>query len=257
MPDRYRMLAPYYDIFIDWERRLRTEMPFLLEASGVRWKNEARVLDIGCGTGRHLAGFVQAGCRVEGLEPSVQLRRIAERTLPGAPIHSWGMGGLGRLAQKRGPWDLVLCLGNTLAHLPPSRLDSFCRNLLVATGPGGKAVLHLLNYSRILRLRPEQMPAKTRELEGAQWSFLRSYAYRESSLDFKLEVYRDGAKVAVDVEKHYPLDGERLRQALRSAGFRSLRFLGAFDNNIPFTPDSGDLVALVSSGAAEAKMDSE
>jgi len=250
MPDRYRMLAPYYDIFIDWERRLRTEMPFLLEASGVRWKREARVLDIGCGTGRHLAGFAQAGCQVEGLEPSLQLRRIAESTLPGAPIHSWGMGGLGRLARKRGPWDLILCLGNTLAHLPPSRLDSFCRNLLTAAGAGGKVVLHLLNYDRILSLRPSQMPVKTLQHDGAQWSFTRSYTYHESSLDFKLEVFRDGTKLAEDVEKHYPLTGERLETALRTAGFGNICFLGAFDPNVPFTAECGDLVALLSSGTA-------
>ncbi len=47
-----------------------------------------------------------------------------------------------------GPFDLVLCLGNTLPHLSRDRVRRFfgiARNLL---GPRGSLVLQLLNYAR-------------------------------------------------------------------------------------------------------------
>jgi len=45
-----------------------------------------RVLDAGCGTGRHLPGMVAAGCRVIGADFSGGMLAVARRRAPGVPL---------------------------------------------------------------------------------------------------------------------------------------------------------------------------
>lgn len=246
MIDRYRGLAPFYDIFVDWKRRLDGEMPFLLDECGASSITPVSVLDIGCGPGHHLAAFMRAGCRTEGLEPSPFLRELARKNAKGAIIHRNGMASLGRLACKRGPWDFLICLGNTLAHLAPAGLNSFFADLAASMRPDSRAVLHVLNYEKIMRMKPAGLPDKNVQHENETWRFVRSYSYRKSSLDFRLEVFREGNKISENTERLYPVTSQQLKTNATAAGFEDIKFFGAFSRNRPFTSDSDDLVVLIS-----------
>ena len=46
------------------------------------WGGPARVLDVGCGSGRDLAMLADLGCAVVGVEPSAAMRAEAERLHP-------------------------------------------------------------------------------------------------------------------------------------------------------------------------------
>lgn len=246
MIDRYRGLAPFYDIFVDWKKRLNGEMPFLLDECRVDSKAGCRVLDIGCGPGHHLAAFMRAGCGAEGLEPSPFLRKLARINAMGAIIHRNGMASLGRLAFKRGPWDFLICLGNTVAHLNPAGLNTFLKDLAAAMKPDGKAVLHLLNYQKIMQTKPAGLPDKLVLHEGETWRFVRTYRYRQKSLDFRLEVFKGRFKISENHERLYPITVHQLESGSAAAGFKDIRCFGAFDRNRPFTDSSDDLVVLLS-----------
>lgn len=45
-----------------------------------------RILDAGCGTGRHLPGLVAAGCRVTGADFSSGMLAVARHRAPGVPL---------------------------------------------------------------------------------------------------------------------------------------------------------------------------
>src|SRR5205823_1566393 len=45
-----------------------------------------RVLDAGCGTGRHLSDLAACGCRPVGVDFSAEMLRVARRRLPGVPL---------------------------------------------------------------------------------------------------------------------------------------------------------------------------
>ena len=243
-PDRYSGLAPYYDIFIDWEKRLALEIPFLLQAfEGPA--GGARALDLGCGTGRHLEALGRAGLRAEGAEPSPELRRLARRSLPGAQIHSSKMEELGKLAADHGPWRLVTCLGNTLAHLPPAELPGFFRGLAAALDRPGAAVIHLLGYEKILSLRQDRLPSKTATHGSTVFRFERRYSYREDFIEFTIEVWENEIKLAEDREIIYPLTSQSLAESAVEAGLDNFSLYAGFNTANPYRPDSDNLVAVI------------
>jgi SAM-dependent methyltransferase len=69
------------------------------------------LLDVGCGTGRHLE-HLRARLRVEGLDASQQMLAVARRRLPGVPLHS---GTLVRFDLGR-RFDVVTCLFGSIGY---------------------------------------------------------------------------------------------------------------------------------------------
>ena len=243
--NEYGALAPFYDIFIDWEKRLSLEIPFILGEMPPKPAGSS-CLDIGCGTGRHLERLRDAGFAPTGCEPSPELRRQAQKNLPGVEIHPYPMGRLAQLAGGQGPWDLVICLGNTLAHLKPElRLDFFSA-LAGALKPGGKAILHLLGYDRIMRLRPENLPEKTVERDGRRYTFKRDYAYQSGEIGFTLRVLIDGTLETEQWETLYPFRSDELMEHCRAAGLERCEMFDGFNQESRYSSDSQNLVCIVS-----------
>jgi len=242
--DSYRILAPYYDIFIDWNRRLQREIPFLLRVAGAAGRGK-RVLDIGCGTGLHLKALQEAGFQVEGAEPSAELRQLAQRSLKDVTIYAEAMESLEELAEVHGPWHLVTCLGNTLAHLRPDKLPEFCRGLTLAMDKQGAAVLHLLGYDKITAGRPVQLSVKNAVSGKDSYRFVRNYSYRGDYIEFNIEVWKNEKQVASDREILYPLTSGMLLAACKNAGLIDIRLFGDFDFAVQYSSRSDNLVAVI------------
>ena len=239
---RYRELAPYYDIFIDWDKRLAREIPFVLKAASARVKT---CLDLGCGTGRHLAALRGEGLAVEGCEPSPGLRKLARKNLPAVKIHPHRMERLARLAARYGPWDLVLCLGNTLAHLAADRLPPFFYGLRKAISANGLAIIHVLSYDRIMRNRPAALPQKEILKRGVHYGFERFYEYKPDKIRFRIEIRKNGVLLGIEKQILYPVYSAALARAARAAGLTAIGLYGGFDTGSPFTADSENLVAVI------------
>lgn len=242
--DNYDILADYYDIFIDWENRLGREIPFICQIAG-RKISSPRALDIGCGTGYHLRSLRKEGFETFGLEPSPQLRALAVRNLPGATIFSSRMEELECLTAAHGPWHLVICLGNTLAHLPEEKLAGFCRALYRALTVPGTAVIHVLNYEKILANRPQGLQSKLVESGNESYRFERRYDYFQGWIEFTIEIWKNEAFLAKDREILYPLTAKIIEQACSGAGFNDIQLFGDFDSGKPYTRESDNLVAVL------------
>lgn len=66
-----------------------------------------RVLDAGCGTGRHLRALTRAGVRVTGADFSAGMLAVARRGAPGAPVVQADLQHA--LPFRAGAFDAVLC----------------------------------------------------------------------------------------------------------------------------------------------------
>jgi N-dimethyltransferase len=96
------------------------------------------LLDVACGPGTHLETFAKAFGRVAGIEPAPAMREVAERRLPGVPIHVEDM----RDFRLDATFDAVTCLFvainclETVADLRAA-IASMARHLV----PGGVLVI--------------------------------------------------------------------------------------------------------------------
>jgi len=108
-PGIHGPMADLYDIFVDWEGRLSREMPGILKR--LRETGARRVLDVGCGTGRHVAALLREGFEALGADVSEDMLAQA-RALTGQP-QRFRAGRVGDPPPDLGAQlDAILCLGN-------------------------------------------------------------------------------------------------------------------------------------------------
>ncbi|ROR72985.1 class I SAM-dependent methyltransferase [Bogoriella caseilytica] len=102
----------------------------------------ARILDAGCGPGRHGGYLAQAGHDVVGVDVDPVLIAAAEEDFPGP---TWLVGDLAELdLPTRGiteGFDAILCAGNVMAFLAPSTRREVLRRMAAHLKPEGRAAI--------------------------------------------------------------------------------------------------------------------
>jgi ubiquinone/menaquinone biosynthesis C-methylase UbiE len=177
--------ASDYDQMVDWERRLGREAPFfreLFERVGVD-----RIVDVGCGSGKHAIMFREWGREVVCVDPSESMLEQAAENAEAAGVDlrliEGGFGGLRPLVGTG--WDGVLTLGNGLPHVSGIEgLHAALRDFAAILRPGGVAVLHLLNHARLITHRIRMMPPTMRATPEGDRVFLKVLDYVEGGIMF-------------------------------------------------------------------------
>jgi len=148
--ERYSRLSadPYESCFAYSRHRLQKVLERLLPERG----EGLRLLDVGCGTGHHLARLRQRGIEVTGLDGSEEMIAVARANNPGVTIRQ---GDVEALPFPSGGFDVVLCI-EVLRYLPG--LAGCLREMARVLKPGGLClatatpVLNLNGYWLINRL---------------------------------------------------------------------------------------------------------
>lgn len=140
-------LSDVFEDMVDWPKRLAGEEPFyrrLFESADAR-----TILDAACGTGQHAALFHSWGMRVEGADISPRMIERA-RALHGEPEGlSWTVRGFDEEVPAGRLFDVVLCVGNSLAMSPDRETaGKAVEAMTAALRPGGVLALHLQNIWR-------------------------------------------------------------------------------------------------------------
>ena len=130
----YDPLAPHYEAFMGdaseshaWHRRMLA----LAAEHGI---TSGRALDVGCGTGRSLESFREAGFTVAGSDPSTGMLAVArDRLGPDVPLEVAALPDLGP-----GPRvELVTAINDVVNYVAPTALDAAMRALAGRLAPGG------------------------------------------------------------------------------------------------------------------------
>jgi SAM-dependent methyltransferase len=107
-----------------------------------------RLLDLGCGTGRHLAHFAARGFEVTGVDLSEHMLRVARRNLAGQGSQAALVeGDITRLAELGlGRFDYIICMFSTLGMIygRANRLR-FLRTVRDHLEPDGRFAFHVHN----------------------------------------------------------------------------------------------------------------
>jgi SAM-dependent methyltransferase len=126
-----------------------------------------RVLDVGCGAGRHARAFQAAGARCVGLDLSRTLLRLA-RSVTDAPLVRADMR---HLPIRAGSMDLTVSLFTSFGYFEHDEEHTAALREMVATlRPGGWFVIDFLNAAEVRRrlVCRERLPVRGGEAEVAR-----------------------------------------------------------------------------------------
>ncbi len=237
----YTDLSEVYDALFPVSAAQRSFFDGILRDAWV-----SRVADAGCGPGAQLLHFASAGIPCIGFDPDAALVESARRRLapfPNARVELGGFADIARLVTS--PVDLVLCLGNSLVHVPHDEARRFLADAAAATSPAGGILVQILNYERLLRESVTELPL-LRGQDGAaelrrryEWESPRKVRFRTV-----LRIAQGDEPLIVRNEiPLYPVYPDELWEMLAAAGFPRIRYHGDFAGS-EFTPQSEALVCL-------------
>lgn len=246
MESGYGDLAAYYSLLFPLNDRQRDFFVHLLAGGPVE-----SALDVGCGTGEHLAWFSARGVRAFGLEPDAAMfRELRRRSWPGT-VPTLVQAGVEALPAAIGERpDLVLCLGNTLPHLPGrDAIGDAVRRMAGVLSPHGRLVVQTVNFDKVLQLRSASFPVIERALpEGGRVAFHREYDLRAlpDQVQFKTRLETPAGDRSASWPL-VPLRRDELVGFLRDAGLAGIEAYGDY-SRIPFAADSPALIIVARGG---------
>jgi len=238
----YDRLAQEYDRMTRFRERLQTE-GVLLEP-WVRDFGLTTVLDAACGTGLHSIVLAKMGVRVTGTDLSVNMLALARTHAKKQNVKvRFVRAGFGHVYRKvRGPFDAVLCLGNSLPHLrTPAELTQALRDFHHLLRPGGLLLIQLLNYERILKRKERLIGVRA----DKELTFVRFYDFLEEKVRFNVLTLRNNGNAipsSLRSTELFPYRKRNLLPALKKAGFVRFGFFGSLDRKPWSSEESADLV---------------
>ncbi len=226
----YSDLTPWYDRLFPVSE---VQSDFLLQR--LASANARSVIDAGCGTGRHLEILADTGFTVAGLEPEVDMAAEANRRL--RDRGKVEILGIQDAAQVPGaPFEAVLCLGNTLAHLlDESALDQGLSALTSVLEPGGLFIVQLVHFEKVLREGRDPFSVKVLE-DGSQFHRSYDFSHAPARLGFSLRFENETLRFEDSFDLR-PWTLEELSPAFEVRGLKIEEVCGDWSGT-PRQPDS-------------------
>jgi glycine/sarcosine N-methyltransferase len=240
----YDALAPAYDSMTSPGKRVARELPLFRNL--VAQYAIATAIDAGSGTGFHAFLLAGLGVKVTAVDLSTEmLNRLEQAAAAGKTDITTVQSDLRELSSRlSGTFDALVCMGNTLAHIPDrAALDQTLRGFAARVKSGGVVLIQLLNYAKILARR--ERIQSVREDQGN--TFIRFYDFEEHRIRFNiLRLERSGGETVPSLSSVdlHPVLLPELVEALGRAGFVWREAYGDVAMS-PFDPSSSpDLILL-------------
>ncbi len=244
----YDAFSGDYDRFVEWDGRLAYDLPFLvgeLDRVGAH-----RVLDVACGTGWHTIALSQRGYEVVGADISTRMIEHARENAAREDAHvHFVQAGFGQLAaQVDGGFDGLICMGNSLPHVPDAEaLRETLVDFAAVLRPGGVLINQQRNFDQVWSTHQRFMPLQTRDEGEKEWLFFRFYDFREETITFNMvTLRREGREWDYEVQatELWPICRDHLVEELKASGFSEITCYGNLRRS-PFIPEqSGNLVVV-------------
>ncbi len=180
-----------------------------LQFAKTLFSSPASLVDLGCGTGRLLIPFAQAGFRVLGVDLSAEMLRVARAKALSVPLIQANLVELDCL--RDASFDYAACLFSTLGMISGvEHRQAVLAHAYRILKPGGRFLLHVHNRWFHLHTR-----AGRRWLIADGWRRMRG---SPNSGDFEMPAHHGIGGLAL----HHFSRGEIVRE-LTLAGFRQIR----------------------------------
>lgn len=237
-----------YDLMIDWPERIKREEQFFRTI--FKRLHVSRVLDAGCGTGKHAIEFSKWGLDVVGCDISPQMieraKLNAQAELASTQFEVAAFQELTKTLS--GTFDAIICIGNNLAQVTKvADLRLALQEMHNILSLGGVCIIQIQNYEKILKKQKHFMPLKFATHEGKEFLFLRIFDLHEDPITlFILTFVKEKGEwtYLVRSTRLYPWKKNQLQTFLFEAGFKKLEFYGAYTFEKYEANTSADLIII-------------
>lgn len=237
----YEQISKYYDRIFPAEA---AQLAFIREAAGPPSK---RLLDVACGTGEYSVALAESGYSLVSVDLDEKMAGLAAEKAAGRKLDMKVMGcDMLKIAEKvPGSFQCIFCIGNSLVHLGSmGEIREALLQMRSKLSAGGRLVLQIINFDRILKYGISRLPEITAGDIGL--TFLRNYRMDASTGKIRFDTVlaiEDGErseKYENSIEL-LPVTGAELIGEIRKAGFGRVEAFGDF-NRGPYEEDSFLLV---------------
>jgi glycine/sarcosine N-methyltransferase len=220
----YSSIAKYYQEIFPFNP---AQLGFVKQSSeGVSGK---KILDIGCATGELAFQLAVAGADVTGIDLNEDLLFQAKEKNE-HPLLNFQTGDMMKLKDNfpARHFDIVICFGNTLVHLPSTAMvKNMFYDVHHIIKPGGKFLIQILHYDYILSENIKALPI----IETDKIKFVRRYIIEKNNplIRFNTKLYIKKEEKVIENETHLlALESNELKRMLQIAGFEGVEFFAGF-----------------------------
>ena len=213
----------YYRIYKETLKTAKKEADFIEKV--LQLSKKARILDLGCGFGRHAIELAKRGFDVTATDISSDLLSIAKRNAKKAHVKIKFYQKDIRKIDFRNRFDAVIMMLNTFGLLSDEGNEKIIKNISRALKKGGKAVIDLRNPER---LKKGNLYGKVEQI---------------GKLKVYTEINRCPSRKRIMVKRYFYRGGERkeyvfvarlynrseLKRLFSKNGLKALKFYGDFD----------------------------
>ena len=211
-------------VFADWvgfpgRDQTATEADKIEALMGLR--PPMRVLDIGCGNGRHTLEFARRGYRPVGIDVASTYLDAARNDAERSRLNVEFRLGRGSELREEEVYDFVLAYNHTLGFMSEDELAEHLRRVHRAIKPSGSFLLVLAGP----KLVPGQVKGPTRDWGEKEGRFILSQKVIDDAgfrheTSIVIDIVSGEVKEFYETQKAYSLDDVLAR--LNHAGFRSI-----------------------------------
>ncbi len=181
--------------------------------------NDSRAVDLGCGFGMHSIPLARRGCSVLALDSSSYLLEQLQAHSGALPITAVEDDLLAFQRYLDHPSDVILCMGDTLTHLPDRDTALQLFTLAAASlRPGGRFIVTFRDYTQTLLGNGRFIPVKS-DTERILSCFLEYATDHVDVHDLLHEREGDAWKLRVSAYRKLRLAPQWVSASLHDRGF--------------------------------------
>ena len=223
----HEKMSDSYDQMISWPARLSTESKFFEKL--VRKNKVKSSLDVGCSTGFHVVMLRRMGVDSAGIDSSPKMIEKAKANAIACGVNvEYMLGDMTQLSKRFSEgFDLITCLGDTLAHIGNKKnVSQIINEIHKCLNPNGLFLLQALNYTHILKNKIRFLPPNLPPNLVNKTLFFKTLDFSRSSIILNLTKHawhENKWAVSTFSTKIMPYTKKEIELLLRSAGLKKIK----------------------------------